>query len=68
MRCLSCNVILTDRESSRKGTFSGEYLDLCDRCIRTIPDLEYVENPSLSDKPVLDEEVTVSEEDEDVVD
>lgn len=50
MKCLSCDCILTDRESSRKGIFSGEYLDLCDDCLITIPDLEYEENPALSNK------------------
>lgn len=31
-RCLSCNRILNDRESVRKYSSSGDYLDLCDRC------------------------------------
>jgi hypothetical protein len=48
MRCLSCNVILSDRESTRKGVHTGEYLDLCDDCIATIPDFEYTENPLTS--------------------
>lgn len=41
MRCLSCDCILQDHEATRKGTFSGEYLDLCDNCLQTIPDIEY---------------------------
>ena len=56
MKCLSCDCILTDRESSRKGIFSGQYLDLCDECISTIPDLEYEENSSLSNKRVTESE------------
>lgn len=66
MKCLSCDCFLTDREASRKGSSSGQYLDLCDRCLSTIPDLEYVENPSLSDKRVTDVDVDV-EESEDVI-
>lgn len=51
MRCLACNVILTDREASRK--FVGHanitnpearYIDLCDNCL-VDTDLTYVENP-----------------------
>lgn len=48
MRCLSCNVVLSDREATRKGSVTGEFLDLCDDCLSTIPDFEYIENPSLS--------------------
>lgn len=33
MRCLSCNVELTDKEATRKSTITQEYLDLCNRCI-----------------------------------
>lgn len=51
MRCRACNVILTDREASRK--FSNHaaianpeerYIDLCDHCL-VDTDLTYVENP-----------------------
>ena len=33
MRCLSCNVELTDKEATRKSTITHEYLDLCNRCV-----------------------------------
>lgn len=65
MKCLSCDRILTDRESSRKGVHSKDYVDLCDRCLLTIPDFEYVENPSLSDKQFDDTEVTSEEQQDD---
>ena len=31
MRCLACDVALSDFESTRK-TVSGHYLDLCNKC------------------------------------
>lgn len=65
MKCLSCDKFLSDREASRKGIFSGDYLDLCDKCISTIPDLEYTENTEASDVTVVDE--IFPEESEDVV-
>lgn len=47
MRCVSCNCALSDFESTRKGALSGEYLDLCNSCIKGLgiatldrPDLE----------------------------
>lgn len=32
MRCLSCNVALTDAESVRKNKETGKYYDLCADC------------------------------------
>ena len=37
MRCLACDVALTDTESVRK-TGTGHYIDLCDQCFSTIKD------------------------------
>lgn len=36
MRCLSCNVILTDKEATRKYASSGTFIDLCDNCFKDI--------------------------------
>lgn len=33
MRCRACNVNLTDFESTRKSASSGDYLDMCNRCL-----------------------------------
>jgi len=32
MKCLSCDVVLTDHEATRKYEW-GEFIDLCDRCL-----------------------------------
>jgi hypothetical protein len=40
MRCLSCNVILTDDEATLRYRESKEFVDLCLDCISTIPDFE----------------------------
>jgi hypothetical protein len=47
MRCCSCDRNLSDFEATRKGAMSGEYLDLCNGCIKGLgiatldrPDLE----------------------------
>lgn len=50
MRCLACDNPLTDRDSSRKGVHSGEYLDLCRKCYDTIKDqIDVVENTKAKD-------------------
>ena len=36
MRCLSCDVILTDREATRRVQSTGEFLDFCDSCYESI--------------------------------
>lgn len=38
MRCLACDCGLSDREATRKGETTGEFLDLCDHCFATIAD------------------------------
>jgi hypothetical protein len=38
MRCLSCNVVLSDKEATRKYASSGTYVDLCDHCFTDIAD------------------------------
>ena len=37
MRCLSCNTILTEFESTRRYEESGSFVDLCNNCLSTIP-------------------------------
>jgi len=38
MRCLACNVLLTDYEATRKSLVTNEYFDLCNPCFKTIKD------------------------------
>ena len=46
MRCLSCNVILTSREATRRGVASGQFIDLCDNCFDSIRhDVQTYDNP-----------------------
>lgn len=44
MRCSCCNVILTTQESTRKFKVSGDYVDMCNKCLNTIDeDVQYSE-------------------------
>ena len=38
MRCLSCNKILNTRESTRKYSSNGAFVDLCDHCYSFVAD------------------------------
>lgn len=36
MRCICCNVALTDYESTRKSVTTNEFIDMCNKCFKTI--------------------------------
>ena len=38
VRCLSCNVELTDFESTRKSAETNEFIDLCNHCYTFVKD------------------------------
>ena len=53
MKCCSCVKILTDFEATRRGALSGDFLDLCNKCIKGLnistidrPDLEGTDSDS----------------------
>lgn len=35
-RCKSCDKIMSDSEMCRKNLVTGEYFDLCSRCLREV--------------------------------
>ena len=44
MRCICCDKNLSDREATRKGVNTGDYLDMCDNCFSTVADeFPYIE-------------------------
>jgi hypothetical protein len=38
MHCLACDRILTDFEATRKSSTTDEFIDLCNKCFKTISD------------------------------
>lgn len=47
MRCICCNVALSDYESSIKSKVSGDYLDMCTKCLSGLG-IEYTGNQELN--------------------
>lgn len=46
MHCQACDVLISDREASRKSPVTKEFYDLCDGCFETIKDqVQVSENP-----------------------
>ena len=59
MRCIACNKLLTDFESSRKSVHTGEYIDMCTDCYKHIrDDVSVIENNNLLHiNDILEEEL-----------
>lgn len=55
MRCLSCNVILSDKESTRRGALSNEFIDLCDSCLSNT-EIETYTNPRWEENEFLEDQ------------
>ena len=36
MRCIACDRLLSDFESTRRSLMSGEFMDLCNKCYYNI--------------------------------
>ena len=57
MRCLCCDKILSDKEATRKGVNTGDYLDMCDGCFSTVAEeFPYIEGHGSSGRPLDNEE------------
>lgn len=56
MRCSACNVILSTTESVRRFKGSGEFVDLCNKCLSTISDdVETVEGIASEEESEADD-------------
>ena len=50
MRCVICDVLLSDFESTRKHADTGEYLDTCSKC------MSYTKIPTIDNFDLADSE------------
>lgn len=51
MRCVCCNVVLSGQEATRKFKESGEYTDMCTKCLSTIDDqVSYTEGNNIKEE------------------
>ena len=60
MRCSICDVMLSDFEATRKHADTGEYLDMCCKCI------SYVNAPTVDNFDLADNEDIANMEEVDV--
>lgn len=50
MKCTACDRLLTTQEATRKFKGSGEYVDLCNKCLSTIDDQVSYTEGNVSDE------------------
>ena len=55
MKCQACNKNLSDFESTRKSIVTGEYIDLCNKCISGVGIVSQ-DREDLRDVEVTDED------------
>lgn len=56
MRCICCNIELTDAEATRRNAITNEFMDMCDECLNVAPeDFLVLERDDLKTEDVLDE-------------
>lgn len=57
MRCLSCNCLLTDKESTRKYRSDHTFVDLCNRCFNSsdMSGIDIIEGTGGEDDEYIDE-------------
>ena len=48
MRCVACNELLSEYESTKRALTSGDFLDLCNECIAdTVPEDAVIDRDDL---------------------
>ena len=64
MRCLACNVALSDFEATRKSAVSGTFLDLCNSCCAyTSEDIDTIDRIDLKSESDFEPMVNDNEQD-----
>lgn len=64
MRCLACNVALSDFEATRKSAVSGSFLDLCNGCCaHTTEDIDTIDRIDLKSESDFEPMVDDNEQD-----
>lgn len=63
MRCVCCDRLLNDFESTRKSKTTGDYLDMCNGCVASVQDqLETIDRTDLQENDVPDEEIVFTDD------
>lgn len=63
MRCVFCDRLLNDFEATRKSKVTGDYLDMCNKCVGSVQEsIETLDRTDLAEGEVPDEEIEFDDE------
>jgi hypothetical protein len=62
MRCNACNRLLSDFEATRRHAETGDFLDLCNRCLQVVN--EQTKIPAIERNDLLYQNDTMDDEDD----
>ena len=57
MKCVCCDRNLNDYESTRRHALTNEFLDLCNRCMKDMPNIPTKDRPDLVKEADFDDDV-----------
>jgi hypothetical protein len=57
MRCIACDKTLNDYESTRRHAMTNEFLDMCNRCMKDMPNIPTKDRPDLVKEADFDDEM-----------
>lgn len=57
MKCVCCNKTLNDYESTRRHALTNEFLDLCNKCMKDMPNIPTKDRPDLVKEADFDDDV-----------
>lgn len=57
MRCIACDKTLNDYESTRRHAMTNEFLDMCNRCMKDMPNIPTKDRADLVKEADFDDEM-----------
>jgi hypothetical protein len=57
MRCIACDKTLNDFEATRRHAVTNEFLDMCNRCMKDMPNIPTKDRPDLVKEADFDDEM-----------
>lgn len=57
MKCVCCDKTLNDYEATRRHALTNQFLDLCNRCMKDMPNIPTKDRPDLVKEADFDDEL-----------
>ena len=57
MHCIACDKTLNDYEATRRHALTNQFLDLCNRCMKDMPNIPTKDRPDLVKEADFDDEL-----------